>query len=253
VTTNAFAGATSFSVTVLTVNEHFLWQAEELYKKALEIDPKHITTIYNYGGLLKNARHDWDGAEAMYKRALELDPRDVGTLCNYGTLLHDVRKRYDEAEAVYKQALEVGSADALAHSLTLTLARSLSLSLSPAYPTPRHSSHPSPYCISRRSTPRTPPRFATTASFSKTCVQSPLAQIRQHHATTPSCGAERAWGGPDRCARTTTARSSCTRRRSRFSSPPVGKRVGGPVPPTLSPMYDYEPPAPSEQISEVSE
>ena len=129
-TTNAFAGATSFSVTVLTVNEHFLWQAEELYKKALEIDPKHITTIYNYGGLLKNARHDWDGAEAMYKRALELDPRDVGTLCNYGTLLHDVRKRHDEAEAVYKQALEVGSADALAHSLTLTLARSLSPSLS---------------------------------------------------------------------------------------------------------------------------
>eukprot|EP00961_Rhodomonas_salina_P201490 2718407-Rhodomonas_salina.1 len=25
-------------------------------------DPTHITTIYNYAGLLKNAKHDWDGA-----------------------------------------------------------------------------------------------------------------------------------------------------------------------------------------------
>ena len=72
-------------------------QAETYYRRALEVDPNHTTTIYNYGGLLKNARHDWDGAEALYKRALELDPTDVGTLCNYGTLLQDVRKEYDMA------------------------------------------------------------------------------------------------------------------------------------------------------------
>eukprot|EP00960_Hanusia_phi_P015870 467786-Hanusia_phi.AAC.3 len=58
--------------------------AESYYKRALQIDPHHITTIYNYAGLLKTVRQDWDGAERLYKLALELDPTDVGALCNYG-------------------------------------------------------------------------------------------------------------------------------------------------------------------------
>ena len=46
--------------------------------------------------------HDADGAEALYRRALESDPTHVATLYNYGSLLEGVRQNFTGAEAMYK-------------------------------------------------------------------------------------------------------------------------------------------------------
>ncbi|MDD4498170.1 MAG: tetratricopeptide repeat protein, partial [Methanosarcinaceae archaeon] len=100
------AGIASYLLGLIT-------EAEEQYKKALEIDPKHLNTHSNYGNLLKQMGRQKE-AEEQYKKALEIDPKHLNTHYNYGNLLMEMG-RQKEAEEQYKKALEIDPNDADTH------------------------------------------------------------------------------------------------------------------------------------------
>merc|ERR1711998_725711 len=75
--------------------------------RALEVDPRHVAALSNYGYFLETIRQDYDRAEEMYERALEVDPRHVSALSNYGDFLQTIRQDYGRAEEMYERALEV--------------------------------------------------------------------------------------------------------------------------------------------------
>ena len=81
-------------------------KAEELFKKALEIEENAIT-LGDYARLLHYFWGNYDKAEELYKRALEIDPNDAFNLGNYANFLKDISKDHDKAEELYKRALEI--------------------------------------------------------------------------------------------------------------------------------------------------
>lgn len=80
---------------------------EQLYCKALKINPRHVRSLCNYGALLHNVKHDHTEAASMYNMALEIDRNDVVTLYNYALLLEVAQKDYLGAERLYLRALQV--------------------------------------------------------------------------------------------------------------------------------------------------
>jgi len=50
-------------------------EAEPLYRKALELDPKHAIHTGNFARFMKNVRQNYDEAERLYRKAVSLDPR----------------------------------------------------------------------------------------------------------------------------------------------------------------------------------
>ena len=82
-------------------------EAEQAYLKALKTDPKHVNTWFGLGVLLHDKLQRYDEAEQAYLKALKTDPKHVNTWFGLGLLLHDKLQRYDEAEQAYRQAIEI--------------------------------------------------------------------------------------------------------------------------------------------------
>ncbi len=84
--------------------------AEEMYKKAIELDPSNALPIGNYAIFLANNRKNHEAAESHYKHAIELDSsaRHFG---NYALFLAKRPDRSSDAQAMYKRALELNSSD----------------------------------------------------------------------------------------------------------------------------------------------
>jgi Tetratricopeptide repeat len=82
-------------------------KAERHYKLALETDPVHVATHYNYGLLLKQIGRLQE-AEEHYELAIETDPEHVATHYNYGILLSEMGKP-EEAEKQFKVAIGLDS------------------------------------------------------------------------------------------------------------------------------------------------
>ncbi len=57
------------------------------------------------GGQLHVGKRDFAKAEELYRRALSMEPTRTATLCNYAYLLHS-DKRMDEARQVFNKARE---------------------------------------------------------------------------------------------------------------------------------------------------
>jgi Tfp pilus assembly protein PilF len=55
--------------------------------RALRVDPRHVPSLSSLGLLILEHRGNVEEAESLYKRALDIDPNDLGTLFNYGILL----------------------------------------------------------------------------------------------------------------------------------------------------------------------
>jgi len=51
-------------------------------------------------------RRDYTQAELHYQRAVELDPTHVRSLYNYANMLHTVKRDYVAARRLYERALE---------------------------------------------------------------------------------------------------------------------------------------------------
>lgn len=82
-----------------------LSQAEDLYRKAIAIDPDYSIAHNNLGNVLVGLNR-YDEAEATFRKAIELDPNDAYAYSNLGNVLREL-KRYDEAEAACRKAIEL--------------------------------------------------------------------------------------------------------------------------------------------------
>jgi DNA-binding transcriptional MerR regulator len=79
--------------------------AEQLYRRAVELDP-WLTIAYTNLGNIRFRRHDAEGAEALYRKALEIDPRQPEAQYNLGYLTLE-RGEAEEAIPLFMGALEV--------------------------------------------------------------------------------------------------------------------------------------------------
>ncbi|KYK36599.1 MAG: hypothetical protein AYK18_02580 [Theionarchaea archaeon DG-70] len=89
-------------------------EAEDHYKKALDINPEDADAHYNYAILLKEINR-FEEAEDHYKKALEINPEDADAHYNYAILLEEIN-RFEEAEDHYKKALDINPEYAKAHN-----------------------------------------------------------------------------------------------------------------------------------------
>jgi predicted O-linked N-acetylglucosamine transferase (SPINDLY family) len=138
----AGAGAEAHTNLGLTLAElHRPTEAEQSYRRAVELDPKQAQAWNNLGNILRRSRHearkqegvqcyqraiaarpnyataysnlgfalenvkDYAGAEKNYRHTLSLDPRHLGTLINLAELL-DKTKQTEQALICYRQAAE---------------------------------------------------------------------------------------------------------------------------------------------------
>ena len=83
------------------------------YERALEINPKSIST-FNKLGMLMLALGQRDRALEFHRRALAVDPRDTATLRHMGRALFELG-RTDEALERFEQAIHIDPLDFLAH------------------------------------------------------------------------------------------------------------------------------------------
>lgn len=72
--------------------------------KALEADSRY-PQAHTVGGLLYEALGETDKADQFYRRAIELDPRNVVTLNNYGQFLC-ARGRWQEGLSMFQRAID---------------------------------------------------------------------------------------------------------------------------------------------------
>ncbi|MCP5353288.1 MAG: tetratricopeptide repeat protein [Chromatiales bacterium] len=87
-------------------------EAEQAYRRAIEIDPKYAYPWNGLGNLLADHRNRPDEAEQAYRRAIEIDPEFVWPWNNLGIVLVDDLNRPDEAEQAYRRAIEIDPKDA---------------------------------------------------------------------------------------------------------------------------------------------
>ncbi|HUP48023.1 MAG TPA: tetratricopeptide repeat protein [Thermoanaerobaculia bacterium] len=88
-------------------------QAQDAYRRALQLDPGHVDAHVNLGRLLHEQR-DPRAAEKHYRAALEADPDHDTAAFNLGVALEDLG-RAREAIAAYEQALAIDPDNADAH------------------------------------------------------------------------------------------------------------------------------------------
>lgn len=82
-------------------------EAENAYRKAIELDPTDAWPWQGLANLLTNKSNRFDEAETTYRKALELDPMGAWAWHGLGRLLTDKLNRYDEAENAYRRAIEL--------------------------------------------------------------------------------------------------------------------------------------------------
>lgn len=87
-------------------------KAEQMYRRALNADPKHVPSLRNLGYFLYYVRRDYSGASAMWSRALVENPRELDVLSGYASLHYHVYGDLEKAEQLFKEALNVQSGHA---------------------------------------------------------------------------------------------------------------------------------------------
>ncbi len=80
-------------------------QAREAYRRALELDPRHVDARINLGRLLHESR-EWEAAEKHYRMALADRADDSTALFNLAVVLEDLGRRR-EAVAAYRDTVRV--------------------------------------------------------------------------------------------------------------------------------------------------
>lgn len=89
-------------------------EAEEEYKKTINLNPHHQLAYYNLGYLYFNDLKDpWKGIE-MLKKSLEIDPNDVDAQINMALALNDLGM-LDDVIKCYRYIIEHNSNCVMAH------------------------------------------------------------------------------------------------------------------------------------------
>ena len=89
-------------------------EAEEFYKKSINLDSKKPSTYYALGALYVETGKEKD-AEECYKKTIGIDPKDANAQYNIGVLRHKTGQEKD-AEEYYKKAIEINPRHAFAYS-----------------------------------------------------------------------------------------------------------------------------------------
>ncbi len=89
-------------------------EAEELYRRLLQVMPEH-PDVLNLLAIVRVMRHDLDEAGALLQRAIRVAPEFADAHNNLGNVLKQ-RGRLEEATAAYRRALELNPALADAHN-----------------------------------------------------------------------------------------------------------------------------------------
>ena len=84
----------------------FSWPTDDYHAIQLEDKPESPDVHSNYGAYLLNHKSDVDGAENAFRRALEIDPRHANALGNLANVMVR-RARPDEADVLYRKALTI--------------------------------------------------------------------------------------------------------------------------------------------------
>jgi tetratricopeptide (TPR) repeat protein len=79
-------------------------QAEDSYKKAIELQPQNSDAYVGLGQLYE-AQDKFSQAEDSYKKAIELKPRNNGAYVGLGRL-YEAQGKFSQAEDSYKKAIE---------------------------------------------------------------------------------------------------------------------------------------------------
>ncbi len=79
-------------------------QAREAYRRALELDPRHVDARINLGRLLHES-NEWDAAEKHYRMALADRGDDSTALFNLAVVLEDLGRRRDAIDT-YRATVE---------------------------------------------------------------------------------------------------------------------------------------------------
>jgi tetratricopeptide (TPR) repeat protein len=88
-------------------------EAQQIYVRVLELDPKHAAACINLGTLFYN-QQNYREAERYYRRAVEIDPRYALAWFDLGNVL-DETGRLEEAVEAYRRAIQISSTYADAH------------------------------------------------------------------------------------------------------------------------------------------
>jgi TolB-like protein len=90
---------------VLLEDEHHLLQAEEEFKRAIELKPSYATAHQWYFGLLLNQLR-WEEALQHVKKAVELDP--LSPVMNYNmAIFYDAKRDYGRAIELFRRVKEL--------------------------------------------------------------------------------------------------------------------------------------------------
>jgi tetratricopeptide (TPR) repeat protein len=80
--------------------------SDEEYAVLLREKPNDASTHCNYGDYLRDRKNDLEGAEKAYRKALEIDDKHVNALGNLANVLW-AKKDLEGARALYERALEI--------------------------------------------------------------------------------------------------------------------------------------------------
>jgi Tfp pilus assembly protein PilF len=83
---NSFELHSNYALFLTNIRENHD-QAEEHYKKSLELEPDNAIVNGNYAFFLTNIRENHDQTEAYYKKALKLEPDNANINGNYALFL----------------------------------------------------------------------------------------------------------------------------------------------------------------------
>ncbi len=101
----SYLGDTYFQ---LKDNEH----SDEAYEKALKIEPSNALVLNNYAYYLSLRNINLEKAEQMAKKAVELDPGNGSNQDTYGWVLFKLG-RYEEAKEWIEKAIQTGEESAV--------------------------------------------------------------------------------------------------------------------------------------------
>ena len=89
-------------------------QAEAIWRRVLQIEPKNAYAYYNLGIALRN-QGKLEQAIAAYKKAIQLNPNYANAYINLGVALY-YQKKLEQAIAAYKKAIQLNPKDADAYN-----------------------------------------------------------------------------------------------------------------------------------------